>query len=72
MEAGYIANAKKWMSGAFDEATRKEVEQVFNTDQKELEDRFYTELSFGTAGMPYHTTPATIPAILQTSPQACL
>jgi phosphoglucomutase len=51
MEAGYIVNAKKWMSSAFDEATRKEVEQVFNTDQKELEDRFYRNLEFGTGGL---------------------
>lgn len=51
MEAAYIANAKKWMSSAFDEATRKEVEQVFNTDKKELEDRFYRNLEFGTGGL---------------------
>ncbi len=51
MEAVYIANAKKWMSSAFDDATRKEVEQVFNTDQKELEDRFYRNLEFGTGGL---------------------
>ena len=51
MEAVYIANAKKWMSSAFDEATRKEVEQIFNTDQKELEDRFYRNLEFGTGGL---------------------
>ena len=51
MEAVYIANAKKWMSSAFDEATRKEVEQVFNTDKKELEDRFYRNLEFGTGGL---------------------
>ena len=51
MEAAYIENAKKWMSSAFDEATRKEVEQVFNTDQKELEDRFYRNLEFGTGGL---------------------
>ena len=50
-EAVYLVNAKKWMSSAFDEATRKEVEQVFNTDKKELEDRFYRNLEFGTGGL---------------------
>ena len=50
-EALYLVNARKWMSGAFDEATRKEVEQVFNTDKKELEDRFYRNLEFGTGGL---------------------
>ena len=50
-EAVYLVNARKWMSSAFDEATRKEVEQVFNTDKKELEDRFYRNLEFGTGGL---------------------
>ena len=50
-EAVYLVNARKWMSNAFDEATRKEVEQVFNTDKKELEDRFYRNLEFGTGGL---------------------
>ena len=50
-DAVYLVNAKKWMSNAFDEATRKEVEQVFKTDPKELEDRFYRTLEFGTGGL---------------------
>ncbi|MBR5736332.1 MAG: phospho-sugar mutase [Bacteroidales bacterium] len=50
-EAAYLVNARKWMTSAFDEATRKEVEQVFNTDKKELEDRFYRNLEFGTGGL---------------------
>lgn len=40
----------EWMSNeAFDKETRDELAKL--TDEKEIEDRFYTELSFGTAGM---------------------
>ncbi|NLD22280.1 MAG: phospho-sugar mutase, partial [Bacteroidales bacterium] len=47
----YIENAQRWMSESFDEATRKEVEQIFNNDKKELEDRFYRNMEFGTGGL---------------------
>ena len=50
-EAAYLINDRKWMSDAFDEATRREVEEVYNTDRKELEDRFYRNLEFGTGGL---------------------
>lgn len=47
----YLENAQRWMSESFDEATRKEVEQIFNNDKKELEDRFYRNMEFGTGGL---------------------
>ena len=44
-------NYEKWLTDfAADEETVRELESIRKNDQ-ELEDRFYTELSFGTAGM---------------------
>lgn len=41
---------KQWLTDAFfDEATRKELAAL--TDEKEIEDRFYRELEFGTGGL---------------------
>ena len=36
-----------WMT--FDDETKKELESV--TDKKEIEDRFYKDLEFGTGGL---------------------
>ncbi len=45
------ANYEQWLRDFADDAeTVKELESIRN-DEKEVEDRFYTELSFGTAGM---------------------
>lgn len=42
---------REWMENPyFDEATREELKGIAN-DEKEIEDRFYTELEFGTAGL---------------------
>ncbi len=41
-------NYEKWLT--FDEDTRKELLAIAD-DEKEIEDRFYTELAFGTAGL---------------------
>lgn len=47
----YKAEYMRWLnSSAIDEATRAELLSVQN-DEKEQEDRFYTELEFGTAGL---------------------
>ena len=44
-------NYEKWLKDfADDRETVRELESIAN-DEKEIEDRFYTELSFGTAGM---------------------
>ncbi|NEZ47885.1 phospho-sugar mutase [Clostridium niameyense] len=42
---------EEWLSSAFiDEETKKELKSIEN-DDKEIEDRFYKELEFGTAGL---------------------
>ena len=48
---GYLEEYKKWCEDkSFDEETRKELQGIKN-DEKEIEDRFYKELEFGTAGL---------------------
>ena len=47
---GYLDVYKYWKSDVFfDSATRKELAEL--TDQKEIEDRFYRDLEFGTGGL---------------------
>ncbi len=47
----YLEEYKKWCeSSEFDEETKKELLEIKN-DEKEIEDRFYKELEFGTAGL---------------------
>ena len=43
----YLENYKKWCN--FDDEVRDELIKI--TDEKEIEDRFYKELEFGTAGL---------------------
>ena len=46
------ARAKEWLSPAFDEETRKEVQAMLdNTDKSALIDAFYQDLEFGTGGL---------------------
>ena len=46
------AQAKKWLSPAFDEETRKEVQAMLdNPDKTDLIDAFYRDLEFGTGGL---------------------
>jgi len=46
----YLNEYKKWLeSDVFDEATKAELRSV--TDEKEIEDRFYKTLTFGTGGL---------------------
>lgn len=48
---GYREAYQEWMDNPyFDEATRAELKAIAG-DEKEIEDRFYTELEFGTAGL---------------------
>ncbi len=48
---GYLEEYKKWCeSPEFDEETKKELLEI-KDDEKEIEDRFYQELEFGTAGL---------------------
>ena len=47
----YMEEYKKWCeSPEFDEETKKELLEI-KGDEKEIEDRFYKELEFGTAGL---------------------
>ncbi len=47
----YIEEYKKWCENEeFDEKTRKELLEI-KDNEKEIEDRFYKELEFGTAGL---------------------
>jgi len=47
----YLEEYETWLSSPdFDEKTKKELEEIKN-DEKEIEDRFYKELEFGTAGL---------------------
>lgn len=43
----YLEKYKLWLT--FDENTKKELESI--TDEKEIEDRFYKDLAFGTGGL---------------------
>lgn len=48
---GYMENYEKWLaSDALDDAAKNELLSI-KDDAKELEDRFYRDLEFGTAGM---------------------
>lgn len=51
METNYMDVAKSWLSPSFDEDTRKKVAELIEGDPKELEDRFYRTLEFGTGGL---------------------
>ena len=47
----YLEEYKKWCEDpSFDEETKKEL-MAIKEDEKEIEDRFYKELEFGTAGL---------------------
>ena len=47
----YLEEYKKWMESNFiDEATKEELKSIEN-NEKEIEDRFYKNLEFGTAGL---------------------
>jgi phosphoglucomutase len=44
--------AREWTSAEFDDETRKEISRLIDSgNEKELTDRFYKELDFGTGGM---------------------
>lgn len=43
--------AKAWLGKEFDEATRKEVQEMLDKDEKKLIDAFYQDLEFGTGGL---------------------
>ncbi len=49
---GYKEQFEFWLEDSyFDEGTKQELLAIRN-DEKEIEDRFYKELAFGTGGLP--------------------
>ena len=46
-----LERAKQWLTDAFDEETRAQVQKLINENSAELEDSFYKTLEFGTGGM---------------------
>lgn len=52
MQANVILEkAKLWLKAPFDKQTQGEIEQLIQEKSKDLEDRFYKDLEFGTGGM---------------------
>ena len=43
--------AAEWLSEGFNEATRNEVREMIDNDEKKLIDAFYQDLEFGTGGL---------------------
>jgi phosphoglucomutase len=41
----------EWLSGDYDEATKKEIRELQQNDPAQLEDAFYQDLEFGTGGL---------------------
>lgn len=46
-----INKAKQWIKAPFDTATQNEIKQLLDSGSKDLTDRFYKDLEFGTGGM---------------------
>ena len=46
-----INKAKLWLGPTFDLETQKEIQNLIQNDPKELKDRFYQNMEFGTGGM---------------------
>ncbi len=46
-----LNKAQLWLSDTFDSETRKEIQQLIDTNSDDLADRFYKNLEFGTGGM---------------------
>lgn len=46
-----LTTAKSWLSDFFDPEVIQEVQDLIDNDPKELQDRFYKNLEFGTGGM---------------------
>ena len=47
----FLTTAKSWLSDFFDTQVKEEVQQLIDSDQEELKERFYKNLEFGTGGM---------------------
>jgi phosphoglucomutase len=50
MKVNFMERAAKWQQAPFDKETQNNV-NILSSDEKALEDAFYTDLTFGTGGM---------------------
>ncbi len=46
-----LEKAQLWLTDTFDTNTQKEIQNLIDTDQEQLTDRFYKNMEFGTGGM---------------------
>jgi phosphoglucomutase len=46
-----LEKAKLWLTDTFDRETQLEIQELINNNPKQLTDRFYKDLEFGTGGM---------------------
>jgi phosphoglucomutase len=46
-----LEKAALWLTDTFDNKTKQEIQQLIDTDQEQLKERFYKDLEFGTGGM---------------------
>lgn len=52
MNADILKKAQEWTGADYDDATRKEIQSLLDSgDEKELTDRFWQDLEFGTGGL---------------------
>lgn len=51
MDTKTSARIQEWLSGNYDEETKKGISELQNNDAAELEDAFYKDLEFGTGGL---------------------
>ena len=47
----FLEKAKQWLTPTFDKETQTEIQNLINNNPKDLADRFYKDLEFGTGGM---------------------
>ena len=46
-----MERAEIWLNGAYDDATKQQIQYLIDNNTKELEDSFYKDLGFGTGGL---------------------
>jgi phosphoglucomutase len=47
----FVKKAKQWLTPTFDAETQSEIQNLIDSNQSELADRFYKDMEFGTGGM---------------------
>ena len=51
LKENVLHTVNDWLTPTFDDQTQEEIKEIMTTSPKELEDRFYKNLEFGTGGM---------------------